>query len=256
MSFGHGIRPTSERETAVIWHRALECTQSWPSLPYFAIADGCWRYALLWAELDVTEKEVTSYDLWWVRGWHFFMSVEEVIHPPPCLIASRPLQLLHPMGNQKSKISTNTPWQRDPQKSKECVFWVRMESETFIWLHSECLCVASGDCAWVRLFLVKWEYHTRWDSLAKQEFFQEWRHQWRVSSEDPAISCWEPQWSPKYHQNKNIPTFCGEEEGRAKYVVWFFSQSIPSGKGSLSLRWGPCLPVLELVARCRETSYG
>lgn len=129
MSFGHGIRPTSERETAVIWHRALEGTQSWPSLPYFAIADGCWRYALLWAELDVTEKEVTSYDLWWVRGWHFFMSVEEVIHPPPCLIASRPLQLLHPMGNQKSKISTNTPWQRDPQKSKECVFWVRMEDK-------------------------------------------------------------------------------------------------------------------------------
>lgn len=38
----------------------------------------------------------------------FFMPVKEIIHLPPWLVSSMPLQFFQPMENQKSKVSTNT----------------------------------------------------------------------------------------------------------------------------------------------------
>lgn len=75
-----------------------------------------------WASLKKKSLPMTCGE---VEGG-FFMPIKEVIPLPPCLVAWMPLQLFCPMENQKSKISTNTLRQ---QKSKECVFLVRMEDK-------------------------------------------------------------------------------------------------------------------------------
>lgn len=111
-----------------------ESTQPWrahtksalPILPLLVVAD---NYFALWAELLFTEKDM-SYDFGKLGGV-FFTPVKEVLCPPPCPVASMSLQLFSQMESQDSKISNNTLDQRDPQKSKECVFpgWMKDKRE-------------------------------------------------------------------------------------------------------------------------------
>ena len=139
MSFGHGIRTTNtERETVIIKACSLE---GHTKLALPSLYCHCWwlltlipHYGQNCTSPQKTSLPMTCSELEGV----FFTPVKETIHPPPCLIASMSLQLFYQMENQDSKISNNTLHQRDPQKSKECVFlgWTEDKRESSVFWKS------------------------------------------------------------------------------------------------------------------------
>lgn len=94
------------------------------ALAYFAVTGGCWQ--LFPTTGRTTLHGNRHHFLWLVRSWRMYFLTHKVNYePPPCLIASTPLQLFYKMENQDSKMFNHTLHQREPRKSEECVFLVR-----------------------------------------------------------------------------------------------------------------------------------
>lgn len=129
MHFGHGIRPAAEGESVIMKARSLEGhTQSRPYLFCH-----CWLLLIiiLHCGQSCSSLKKICHMTCGKLGGVFFTPVKEVLCPPPCPVASMSLWLFSQMESQDSKISNNTLDQRDPQKSKECVFpgWMKDKRE-------------------------------------------------------------------------------------------------------------------------------